>query len=214
MKALHGGRTFEEQKSYHLADGRAPEFDVGQPGRIDLARMFIEKMLVKELSYRPLKIVELGCGAGDVSGPYSHNDRAYITPRGTIDTAEIEVVGIDMVPAGAESIGRRYPDMTFIHSAVEDLEPIDCDLLVMTEFLEHVADPVAITRRWMKHARWALIGHPLNEPDPPYEAGHAWSYSIGDWRNWFMHNNFQVWEQVVFPMGPYAEMVMGHGSRR
>lgn len=214
MKALHGGRSREFQHEYHRKRNDAPEFDAGQPGRIDLARMFIEKMLVKDLPYRPLRIIELGCGSGDVTGPYSFIDRAYSMPRGTIDLTGIEVIGIDLVPVAGEKVMRRYPNMTFLWSPVEELKPIDCDLLVMTEFLEHVADPLAIVDAWMPHARWALIGHPLDEPDPPYEHGHAWSYSMQDWADWFHRNNFHIWERVTFPMGYYENMVMGHGSRK
>lgn len=213
MKALHGGRTSDFQLKYHLGRNDTPNFEQGQPGRIDLARMFIEKMLVKDLSRRPLRIVELGCGSGDVAGPYAQ-EITYNIPRGQIDTTGVEVIGVDVVPQSAVSVPKRYPGMKVIISPVEDLEPIDCDLLVMTEFLEHLADPVAITSRWMPHARWALIGHPLDEPDPPIEHGHAWTYSLGDWTQWFEANHFQIWERVIFPMGSYASMIMGHGSRQ
>lgn len=213
MKPLHGGRTTEFQHQYHLKRNDAPEFDVNQPGRIDLARFFIEKMLLKDLTRRPLKIVELGCGAGDVTGPYSMG-MTFHTTRGPIDTQGIEVIGIDVVPVAKEKCNRRYPSMNFILSAVEELTPIDCDLLVMTEFLEHLADPITVADRWMGKAKWALIGHPLDEPDPPYEHGHAWSYELSDWTNWFTRNNFEIWERVTFPMGYYDYMVMGHGSRR
>jgi len=208
-----GNRTLEQQLGYHTNRNDAPEFDVGQPGRVDLARMFIEKILIKDLHAKNVRIVELGCGAGDVSGPYSDGE-TYVTPRGLINTSRIEVIGVDVVPIAAEKIAKRYPNMKTIISPVEELEPIDCDLLVMTEFLEHVHDPITLTRRWMPHADWALIGHPLNEPDPPYEPGHVWSYTKTDWANWFHDNNFQIWERVIFPMGYWDEMVMGHGSRR
>lgn len=207
-------RTQQEQLDYHTNRNDAPEFDVGQPGRIDLARFFIEKMLVKDLTYRPLRIVELGCGAGDVTGPYSDPEEELITTRGAISLRGIEVVGVDVVPIAAQKIGERYPYMTVLISPVEELEPIDCDLLVMTEFLEHVHDPVALTAKWMPHAKWALIGHPLNEPNPPYETGHIWSYTKDDWAAWFHANNFHIWERILFPMGHWDDMVMGHGSRQ
>lgn len=213
MKALHSGtRSQAFQAEYHLRRNDAPEFDAGQPGRIDLARMFVEKMLVKDLTARPIRIVELGCGAGDISGPYS-GEKVYSTPRGTIDTGGIEVVGVDFVPVAKETCARRFPEMKFILAPVEDVEPIDSDLLIMCEFLEHVADPLTITRQWMAKSRFALIGHPLNEPDPPFEHGHCWSYSFDDWHNWFRHNNYNIWERVLFPMGFY-EMVLGHGSKQ
>lgn len=199
MTPLHGGRSREFQLGYHLKRNDAPEFDQGQPGRIDLARFLIEKILLKDLRRRPLRIVELGCGAGDVSGPFSLNDMMYVSPRGAIDTYGIEVVGIDVVPIAKEKCAARWPDMKFILSAVEDVEPMDCDILVMTEFLEHVADPISIASRWMSRAKWAVVGHPLNEPDPPYEHGHAWSYTMEDFHRWFSFGPMPIWE--VFQIG-------------
>lgn len=211
MKPLHGGRTREFQHSYHLGRNDAPEFDQGQPGRIDLARFLIEKILVKDLRRRPLRIVELGCGAGDVTGPYSKRE-LYNGPRGEILTTGIEVIGVDVVPVAKEKCNRRWPDMNFVLSPVEELEPVDCDILVMTEFLEHLADPIAVAERWMPHARWAVIGHPLNEPDPPYEHGHAWSYDMDDLHAWFAFGEMPIWEIFRFRMGYYDEMVMAHGG--
>lgn len=211
MKPLHGGRSKNFQLDYHLKRNDAPEFDQGQPGRIDLARFLIEKILVKDLRRRPLRIVELGCGAGDVSGPFS-GDGSFYTPRGSIHCGGIEVVGVDVVPIAKEKCAARWPKMEFILSPVEDLEPMDCDILVMTEFLEHLADPLTVASKWMPHAKWAVIGHPLNEPDPPYEHGHAWSYSMEDFLGWFGLAPMPIWEVFRFPMGYYEEMVMGHGG--
>lgn len=225
MKALHGGtRTFDSQREYHMADGRAINFEVGQAGRIDLARFLVEKILLKEQG-RPFRIVELGCGAGDISGPYSGSggghqpsmaslDRIYTFPRGMIDTLGIEVIGIDWVPAAADACRERWPGMTFLLSPVEEVEPMKCDLLVMCEFLEHVTSPLTIVEKWMPRARWAIIGHPLDEPDPPFEPGHCWSYNERDWAFWFEHTNHQVWEKFTFPMGGWERMIMGHSSRR
>lgn len=210
MRPINGSLQ-RDQVQYHRNRGDAPWFDVAQPGRIDLTRMFIEKILMADPG-RPFRIVELGCGAGDVSGPYS-GEEVYRYPRGIIDCAPIEVVGIDVTAGAKEAVARRFTQMRFIDSPVESLEPIDCDLLVMTEFLEHVADPVAIARSWMGQARWALIGHPLDEPDPGYEHGHAWSYTEEDWVDWFHRVDFHIWEKVVYPMGHWERMILGHGSR-
>jgi len=213
VKALHGGsRSFGDQMAYHLKDGRAIDFEANQPGRIDIARFLLEKILVQEQA-RPLRIIELGCGAGDISGPYS-GSAIYRQPRGGIDCDGIEVIGVDVVPAAQVACNTRWPGMTFMLQPVEEIEPIDCDILVMCEFLEHVEKPLDIIDRWMTRARWAIIGHPLDEPDPPFEPGHCWSYTEDDWVGWFQRAGFQPWEKFVFPMGTYERMVIGHGSRR
>lgn len=223
-----GQRTEREALDYHLRRNDTPNFTVGQPGRIDLAHFLIEKILVKDLKRRPLRVVELGCGSGDVTGPFagpelgSEGLRSFATmvvrghvydmPRGRIDTAGIEVVGIDVVPAATQARD-RFPEMTILISPVEELQPMECDLLVMTEFLEHVIDPEKIVRDWLPLAKWTIIGHPLDEPDPPYEVGHNWSYTLQDWHRWFELGGHHVWERFLFPMGYWDNMVMGHSCR-
>lgn len=192
-------RSRQEQIDYHLRRNDAPEFDKGQPGRIDLARFFVDKILKKDLTRRPLKFIELGCGAGDITGPYSN---------------DIEVHGYDVVPVARETCNRRWPNMQFHLGPVEEAEPQECDLLVMCEFLEHVDDPISIVQKWLPLAKWAIIGHPLNEPNPPYETGHIWSYTRRDWHNWFDMANHHVWERIEFPMGYYEAMVLGHSCRK
>jgi hypothetical protein len=195
-----GSRTYEQQIDYHLRDGRAIDFSVAQAGRVELARFLIDKILKKELRDRPLRFVELGCGAGDITGPYA--------------SAEIEVHGWDVVPAAEEACARRWPAMAFNLQPVEEAQPMDCDILVMTEFLEHVVDPERIVRDWLPRAKWAVIGHPLNEPDPPFEPGHIWSYTLSDWEHWFELGNHHYWERFRFPMAGWEEMVMGHSQRK
>jgi hypothetical protein len=83
----------------------------------------------------------------------------------------------------------------------------------MTEFLEHLYDPWSVVRQWMPHANFAIIGHPLNEPTPPFERGHIWTYELADWYAWFGEFGWSVEEVYRFPMGPYPEMVLGWGRR-
>lgn len=217
-----GQRTEREALDYHLRRNDTPNFTVGQPGRIDLAHFLIEKILKKDLTRRPLRFIELGCGSGDVTGPYATTSKMVdVTTYGDRDpvyapvvgsTMEIEVIGIDVVPAAVRARD-RFPAMDIIISPVEELQPMECDLLVMTEFLEHVIDPEKIVRDWLPLAKWAIIGHPLDEPDPPYEAGHNWSYTLQDWHRWFELGGHHVWERFLFPMGYWDNMVMGHSCR-
>lgn len=190
-------RTRDEQIAYHLADGRAPEFDQSHPHRIELARGLVDKAVGVG---QEQTIVELGCGAGDISGLFS-------------TSGVHRVHGFDVVPAAREACARRWPLMQFTLGPVEDVVPFECDVLVLCEFLEHVDDPIAIARDWLPKARQVVIGHPLNEPDPPLETGHIWSYTTDDWENWFAIGGHVRQERIIFPMGPWPDMVIGRGVR-
>ena len=192
-------RNFTQQIDYHLADGRAPWFIETQTGRIELARFLIDKIIREHEGYPRLKVVELGCGAGDISGPLNKDHN---------------VIGFDVTAAAEEACRERWPRMAFRRQPVEDVAPFESDILVMTEFLEHVIDPVSIVKSWLPLARWAVIGHPLHEPDPPIEPGHIWSYTRTDWRHWFELGDHQWWEEFRFPLGVYDEMILGHSKHR
>ena len=192
----HRDRQF--QIDYHLGRNDAPEFDAGQPERVGLARYLLGTTLRGRLTAGTRKIVELGCGAGDISGLYS---------RG----ADI-VYGYDVVPVAKEICARRWPNMNFTLGPVEEQEPIDCDVLVMCEFLEHVDDPISIVKNWLPHAKFAIIGHPLDDKDG-MEYGHCWSYEESDWHKWYEDNGFSVVEKHVFPMGSWDRMILGVGGR-
>ncbi len=224
-----GERTAEEIISYHVGRNDTPNFTVGQRGRVELAHFLIDKILAKDLHRRPLKFVEIGCGSGDITGPYSNvhltipepwrerrSDYTLsadgISTNARVDMG-IEVVGIDVVPQAAISCGERWPNMTTIISPVENLDPIECDLLVLCETLEHLIDPVTVIQKWLPKAKWAIIGHPLDEPDPPYEPGHNYSYTREDWRNWFRIGGHGWFEEFRFPMAAWDAMIMGHSAR-
>ena len=197
MKRVGRNPTFDEQIQYHLDDGRAPRFIDTQKDRVELARFLLNKIVTEE--NRPLYIWELGCGAGDITGPLAELGHP--------------VTGVDVTPEAKRQCNERWPKMTFVLGSVEHLIPITCDVVVMTEFLEHVDNPVSIVQGWLPKAKWSVIGHPLNEPDPPIEPGHIWSYTRDDWRRWFNLGGHQWWEEFRFPMGGWDEMILGHGQR-
>ena len=189
--------TFEQVIEYNLRDGGTAVsiFEDTQTYRVGKARWFVDALL-QNIPGRA-KIVEPGCSAGDISGWFSQ---------------ENDVVGIDVVPAAVELSRKRYPNMTVIEARSEDVDPIECDVLVLCEFLEHISEPEEFVLRWLPKARYVLIGHPLNDPGG-IEPGHIWSYTIEDYRDWYAMSGFYEIETHLFS-GPFPEMVMGIGARK
>jgi hypothetical protein len=192
-------RTYGEQIDYHLADGRAPIFDEGQPGRVEKAREYVAR-LVDHLAYlgRPLVIRELGCGAADISGRFS---------------GAHEVHGYDVVPMAEKVVHERFPRVQFQLIEVERVRPQETDILILCEVLEHIHDPVQLVSNWLPFAKGVVIGHPLNEPEPYVEPGHIWRYDDQDYLGWFRIGGHRMIESSKFSMGPFPEMVLGYGVR-
>jgi 2-polyprenyl-3-methyl-5-hydroxy-6-metoxy-1,4-benzoquinol methylase len=196
MERIWVDRTYGEQIDYHLADGRAPIFDEGQPGRVEKAREYVDQLIAD--FGRPVVIRELGCGAADISGRYAEANEVY---------------GYDVVPMAETVALERFPAMQFRLGPIERVTPEPCDILVLCEVLEHIYDPVRLVNSWLPLAKSVIIGHPLNEPKPYVEAGHIWRYNDQDYMNWFHLGGHQLVEVTKFSMGPFPEMVIGYGKR-
>jgi hypothetical protein len=199
--------TYEDIIAYNLRDGgnEFTEFEHGQPERVRKAREIIgvigDEMLFGKRgpSQSHAVIVEPGCSTGDISGYYSQWGH--------------KVVGIDVTPGAAAMARQKWPRMEVVESAVEDIEPMDCDILVMCEFLEHIVDPVAFVKAWMPKARFSVIGHPLVGVGHDPEPGHLWAYEPGDFEAWFAMGGHVMREAWTFEMAGY-QMAIGYGERR
>jgi hypothetical protein len=193
--------TGDEVIAYNLRDGgnAFSVFAETQPGRVTRARKHIRAILDRpDVDYEgPLIIMELGCGAGDISGPFS-NDHI--------------VTGFDVTPGAVRAARERFPRMTVIESKVEDQIPLLCDILVLTEFLEHVPEPMKIVKDWFPLAKYVVVGHPLNDPGGN-EPGHLWSYDLDDFRMWFKYGGHLLLTWEEFSEGSFPQMVLGHGIR-
>lgn len=193
MRRINGSES-RSQVQVHLDRNDAPVFEESHRYRVQVAREYLGKAVAA--AGEQALIIDLGCGSGDISGPFS---------------ARQAVVGIDCVPAAMSTL-ERFPDLDLIVSPVEKIVPMPCDILVMCEFLEHLDDPWKVVDAWASQARYMVIGHPLDDEDG-LEPGHSWSYTMEDFRTWFSKHGFTLQEHVVFGMGPFKSMVCGWGGR-
>jgi SAM-dependent methyltransferase len=188
------GATAEDLIDYNLRDdGHAFSiFEETQPERVHRARRMIASLGM----IRP-KIVELGCSTGDISGFFAHG---------------CDVTGIDVTPGAVEVARIKWPGMTVIEANADDVDPFECDIIVLCEFLEHIVDPVELVKAWLPLARFSVIGHPVVGMGPDPEPGHVWAYDLDDYLAWYRYGGHVQLPYEMFPMGPYS-MVMGTGMR-
>jgi 2-polyprenyl-3-methyl-5-hydroxy-6-metoxy-1,4-benzoquinol methylase len=190
---LRPGRTEDEQAQVHrVIPVRIYASDPMQEDRVKRAQALIAK-------YCPEDVVELGCGTGDISGPFSESGM---------------VVGYDIQPNAIAMAKERFPKGTWLTGNLERMQPIPCGMLVLSEVLEHLWDPYGLVKRWSPKARFMLVSHPLDEDlglMGDMSAGeHLWSYSRSDHEELF--KGFTILESETFQMGSYT-CVMSIGRR-
>jgi SAM-dependent methyltransferase len=123
-----------------LYEGRASkDFQPGETGLVRALKnaAFAREAaaIVRQLSARPARVVDFGCGDGRIT-----NALAEVLGSGT------EVVGVDFEAGAPAEIERRalakyvsYADLPGLHGSI--------DLIVSRHSLEHAPDPVAMLRR-------------------------------------------------------------------
>ena len=160
---------------------------------------YVQQYISSIVAERPgekLTMIELGCSAGDIVGTFSERHDCH---------------GYDVVPEAVRLSRERYPKLHVQQAAAEDIVPIPCDVLILCEFLEHIADPVGLVKAWLPLARAVVIGHPLVGDGWDPEVGHLWAYYDDDFAAWFPMGGHELVEQMEFPMG--YRMVLGRGRR-
>lgn len=190
--------TAEQVIAYNLRDnGNAVAiFQDTQSERVNRARKMVADIIGRNPAHRH-KIIELGCGAGDISGPFSHIH---------------EVIGIDVTPGAVAKAKERFPDMIAVEGNAEAGPVGSCDILILTEFLEHIQAPLTLVGAWLPYAKYAVIGHPLNDPGG-LEAGHVWSYNEDDYVMWHVLGGHRAISTEFFSMPPFPGMIIGSSER-
>jgi len=189
---------YKQTVTYNLRDGGTAVsiFAETQRARVRYTRGMLEHTMLFVPS--PARIIELGCSAGDISGPYAKENIVW---------------GCDIVPAAVEQTRLRYPAMSVENAPIEEIAPTECDILILCEILEHVIDPVALVQKWMPLAKFTIISHPLTgENAGNQEPGHLWAYDMDDFLGWFKYANYEMNEYITFING--MATVLGIGERR
>jgi hypothetical protein len=194
--------SFDEIIAYNLREG-GTEFTIfadAQTDRVNKARELVASCLnivdAQNGWVGGRNIVELGCSAGDILGVFSNVH---------------DCLGYDVTPGAVKAARERYPKLIVIETAVEMVEPHECDVLILCEFLEHIVDPIELVKAWMPLAKTVVIGHPLVGDGDDVEPGHLWGYKPEDFDAWFPMGGHVLDEAYTFPMG--YQMVIGRGHR-
>lgn len=197
MKRLHELDRSAVLERQAASPARVYSLDQIQRVRIANAREAVKRILLLlkgeyvSTAHTMKTVVELGCNSCDISGPISWGHHTHVW---------------EISPKCVEFIARTYPWVT-IHS--EDLEaaaPMDADLLILCEVLEHLTDPNKLVETWLPKAKYALISSPLNGDLTGDLSGgeHVYSFAEEDFQNFVTLGGHQVIHQGQFQMGQYT----------
>lgn len=183
-------RTAEEGLEKHRKiPVRVYEGDVDHGPRVKKAREWVARCV-------PLTLVELGCGTGDVSGPFSEGPCL--------------VTGFDINEKAIEKAIERFPSANYRCTDSGSIEPRECEVLVMCEVLEHLPDPHFIAASWLPCAEYAVISFPLNEIElfgngTDLSAGeHQWSFTRQDLNDFLDAGGHELIESEEYALGGYS----------
>jgi len=94
------------------------------------------------------------------------------------------------------------------------MKPEACDILITTEYLEHIDDPLGFVKRWMSQAKYCVLSSPVAGDRGAFkEGGHIWSFDFIDFAKFFDVGGQEVIHSVEFRMAVY-DMFLGLGRRK
>jgi 2-polyprenyl-3-methyl-5-hydroxy-6-metoxy-1,4-benzoquinol methylase len=188
--SVYADLTFPFTKEWYEGREHAPHAEQA----IHRPRMeFVAKVAAKAVELFELtSIVDLGCGDGGllqmIRAQSSIRAWGYDLQQNNVDHAR-SVRGVDV----------RYLD--FVD------EPIDWgDLTVITECLEHLADPHGMVRRIAEHSKAVVASSPSRETAESHDACHAWVWDMDGYRDMFVQAGFRV--QSHAEVGGYGFQVI------
>jgi len=167
-----------------------------QAPRIEMVRQAIGTLLkgiqpAAQIQHSRRKIIELGASGGDISGFFSwgHN-----------------VVMYEVSPSCTHEIGKSWHWAEVVPEDVNTTAVTPCDILVMCEILEHVADPVALAARWMPEAKYCVLSSPLGgDVEKDYSDGeHVHSFDEKDFESFVREGKHTILTKTDLRMGVYT----------
>lgn len=142
---------------WYAQRAHAPHID--QP--VHHERLHVAAMLAnRAITAGAASIVDLGCGDGGLLSLLRPGTPAH---------------GYDLMPANVEHARNHRRQQVDLADIVQG-EPEWADLVVVTEFLEHLEDPHKMVARIAANTRWVVASSPADETDASHDAVHAWAW--------------------------------------
>lgn len=180
-KLFEGDVPYVSTAEFHADRPRAPHLEQEfHQGRLYRAAEFV-RLITDRQPVKDRMVSDLGCGDGGLlsllKGPGDISAWGYdFSPANSAGWAERDVNGTALDVFGADwdrvSIGR---------------------VAVMTEVLEHVADPHGVLHRVRERgAKWLVCSSPWNENQNNHCEEHAWAWNLEGYVNMIQNAGWTI----------------------
>lgn len=166
-RLFEGDVPFVSTAEFHADRERAPHLEqTFHQERMHRAAEFV-RLVTDRAPLKERTVSDLGCGDGGLLSLLSG-------PGG------IEAWGYDFCPANEAGWIERGVNGTALDVFGSDWDDVDIGaVVVMTEVLEHLADPHGVLRRIRERgARFLVCSSPWNERPGAHSAEHAWAWDL------------------------------------
>ncbi len=185
-----GETPFVSTYDFHKDRERAPHWD--QPthrGRLEMAvKLAYEAAMEIFIQHEnvPVRIVDLGCGDGGLL--------QQLKQWPTLIMAR----GYDFQPSNRQGWDERGVDAEQLNFVERWDEVVQADVYVITECLEHLADPHGVVRRIHDRGAHIVASSPWTEHDGSHDECHAWAWDVGGYTTMMTNAGFSLarFEQV------------------
>jgi len=183
-KLFEGDEPYVSTAAFHEHRARAPHLEQeGHQQRLHMAAKFVQDACL--LDGEACSVSDLGCGDGgllSVVQNYSCVSRAW---------------GYDFQPSNQAGWQDRG-----VTAYLKDVFGADRDdiqfgrITVMTEVLEHLANPHGEVRWVSQNSDYLVCSSPYDESDLSHDECHAWAWDKVGYRNLLENNGFTIIEHV------------------
>jgi hypothetical protein len=170
---------------FHQHRGRARHLEEGtHHNRLMIAAAFVYDAYV--LNDRSLTVSDLGCGDGGLL--------SLLTFDG------LQAWGYDFTPANVTGARERDVAVNQLDVFGDGRDQVLLgQLTIMTEVLEHLADPHGVLRWVATESEWLVASSPWDETDESHDECHAWAWDQDGYRRMLHDNGWEVIQGTTLP---------------
>jgi 2-polyprenyl-3-methyl-5-hydroxy-6-metoxy-1,4-benzoquinol methylase len=186
-KLFVGDVPYVSTAEFHKDRARAPHLE--QPAhrpRLDQAINLVRTAAAAVRKHegnelRVVKAVDLGCGDGGLISVVTKDPL-------------IAAVGYDFQPSNVDGWTVRYVDAQthFLDFVSKWSYVIDADVYVITECLEHLADPHKMVANIRARGAHLIASSPWTETDISHDECHAWAWDIDGYADMIRSAGFDI----------------------